>query len=688
MTSESKVRPGSLVAWWDGRDLSFALVTGEEKQRLRLVLEQGREERVKPSRIAVQIETPGPLPESTAEGRGQAAERVAHVAARVRRLAGDVDVGLIWEIVREGTAEESGPVLGLGELVELALERSTGEAHAATLLALSEDGVSFVRRGDRWEARSRRAVEGLRQQKQRMAERQEQTRQFLDRLSAVVQGESFRPFDTPMERRYLDALERLAIHEEAVPDATRAVAVEALAASGLRYDRPHEGAFRLLRRLGRFTSDDENLQLRRYRLHREFPPEVLSHVRSGLARGSAREGRDDLTHLEVVSIDGVYTREIDDALSLESREQGGWRLGVHVADPAAFVTSGDPVDREALARAVTHYLPELRLTMLPPEISERAASLVEGEERPALSFLVEIDDRGEIAGFEIVRSMIRSRARLDYARADRIIEAHGQRFHDLLSELRLMADLREAARVRCGAIVIDAPEVDVHVASSGRVTLERVDAGSAARRCVTEAMVTAGAVAAQFCADGGLPVIYRRQAAPAQQPSIPQEGVRDPVAVRAMRRCLKRAEVGLQPGPHASLGLSAYAQVTSPMRRYQDLVTHRQIVARLRGDSALPYDEEAMQRIAATTERAESEARRAERASNDFWLLRYLEERTGHRVDATVVEVEPRPVVQLAETLWETPLPSLVGAQLGETLQLTIERVNPRAGLLVLRKAG
>jgi exoribonuclease-2 len=198
-------------------------------------------------------------------------------------------------------------------------------------------------------------------------------------------------------------------------------------------------------------------------------------------------------------------------------------------------------------------------------------------------------------------------------------------------------------------------------------------------------MILAGGVAARHCEQAGLAAIYRRQAPPASEVAVPSPGAWDPVSVRAVRRSLRRAEVSLQPGRHHALGLDAYAQVTSPLRRYQDLANQRQIAAHLAGE-APPYTHEAMQRIAATTEQAEAQARRAERARADFWLLRHLERLAGTSVEAFVVEVAPRPVVQLEETLWEQPMPSLKGAELGERLRVRIERVNPRAALLVLRR--
>ena len=160
--------------------------------------------------------------------------------------------------------------------------------------------------------------------------------------------------------------------------------------------------------------------------------------------------------------------------------------------------------------------------------------------------------------------------------------------------------------------------------------------------------------------------------------------VSDPVAARRVRRALVRAESSVRPGPHHGLGLAAYVQVTSPLRRFQDLATQRQIASHLAGTPP-PYDEARMQRIAATTEQVELEARRAERAAEDYWVLRYLEGAAGRTLEALVVETDPRPVVLLLETLREQPLPSIAGVEVGRRLRLAVQRVNPRAGLLVLR---
>jgi exoribonuclease-2 len=183
-----------------------------------------------------------------------------------------------------------------------------------------------------------------------------------------------------------------------------------------------------------------------------------------------------------------------------------------------------------------------------------------------------------------------------------------------------------------------------------------------------------------------VPAIFRRQAAPdgplpAADPELPEI-----VWVRAVRRMLKRGEAGREPSPHAALGIAAYAQVTSPLRRYQDLTLHRQITAVL-ASGAPAYAPQEIQTILALTERAELDGRRAERMADRYWMLKYLEQRTGTTLTGVVVEVAPRTIVVLDETLLEEPAPSLSGAALGDRVRLRIERANPRADLLVLRPA-
>jgi exoribonuclease-2 len=147
---------------------------------------------------------------------------------------------------------------------------------------------------------------------------------------------------------------------------------------------------------------------------------------------------------------------------------------------------------------------------------------------------------------------------------------------------------------------------------------------------------------------------------------------------------LRRGETGVTPGPHFALGADAYAQATSPLRRYADLANHRQLVAIATARPA-PYDEDALAEIAALSGRAERDGRRAERAAVRYWLLAHLRRRVGEAVEGVVVETGARTIVQLVETLLEETVPGLEGVEPGDPVSLDVVHANPRADVLRLR---
>ncbi len=674
-------QPGAIVLWWEGHEPRFGVVVGPEKQRIRLVVERGREERIKPARIAMTVESGGPIPGSSPEERREAAARLGETADRLRRRAGETDIPLLWSVVVEDVSEKPGPRT-VADLAGLLLDGGDAEDQAALLLSLVDEGIHFYRRPEGWLPRLRSAVDLRIAERERVARQRRETDGLFELLESTVAGRPFEPSNTETETRYLQALEDLAVHDEEATGTSRDLALRALHASGQAFERPHEGAFRLLRRLGRFGSDDENLQVRRFGLRTAFNPQTLTRADVAASAGFDRSGRRDLSDLEAFSIDGPHTVEIDDLLSVEDAGGGALRLGIHIADPSAFVDPGDDLDLEASTRGLTYYLPGARIPMLPPAISEGAASLIPDRERPALSFLVEIDPAGEVIASEILPSIVRSRARLDYDAADATVARAEGAYADELALLSDWSVLRRQARVRSGAVTLLTDEVGVSVDATGLPRLERMPKDSPSRIVVMEAMILSGELAARIGRDAGIPLIYRRQAI-ATNTSLPQQPVSDPAMVRRVRRMLKRADVGLEPGAHESLGLAAYAQASSPIRRYQDLANQRQIRAAVLGHRPA-HDREAMQRILATTERAEADARRAERAAREYWLLKFLEPQVGREIGAQVIGLEPRPTVLLDETLLEQPLPGLTGAEPGQRLRLRVERVNPRAGLLKL----
>ncbi len=675
----SSPAPGTVVAWWEHDAIVFGVLVAEEKQRIVLVGTDAKEQRLAATRVVASLASM-PAPPRTPEGRKDAAAAASAMAGEIAACSASVDVPTLWELTKD-----DGRPLDEAHLADLALSRGDAAARLATMIALTKDGVRFVRKAAGWQPRAEDAVRAIVEERKHVARRADETSAAFAALAAAWRGAPYRATGTASERRILEALESLAVLDIEAGEKERGLAADALEAAGARADRPSEAAFHLLRRTGRFTDDDENLAIVRYGLRAEFSEETLRAAEAAARTGFDRATREDFTGAVTVTIDDEATREIDDALSIGGTAEGGARIGIHIADPCAFIAEGDAVDAAALSRGTTYYFPERKLLMIPPVLSENAASLVAGADRPALSFLVDVLPDGRVGRLDIRRSIVRVDARLSYDEVDATLGRGAGPYHETLSRLSELAAKREALRRTAGAITLRAPEAEIRV-DGDSMTLKRRDPDTPAQRLVAEAMVLAGEVAAAWLDEHRLSAIYRKQAPPdgpipAADPRLPSA-----VHVRAVRRALKRGEAGPYPGPHHALGLAAYAQVTSPLRRYQDLALHRQIVSGLAGGPPA-YDPAAMLAVQAATERAEYDGRRAERAMDRYWMLRYLGAATGKTVTGVVVDTLPRPFVVLDETLVEVAVPSLSGASIGDRVRLQIARVNPRADLLVLRPA-
>jgi exoribonuclease-2 len=324
-----------------------------------------------------------------------------------------------------------------------------------------------------------------------------------------------------------------------------------------------------------------------------FTPELLEEADRLLRHSSdpwpGDDERRDLTRQRCFTIDDDDTRDIDDALALERRSDGPPRLWIHVADPGRLIQADSPLDLEARRRGSSLYLASGILPMFPEPLSVGPLSLRAGQRCAAWSSWVELDADGAIAACGIVRSWVQPTYRLSYGDADELIDLAPPEEADL-AELERLLHGRRRWRVSQGALLMDQPEGRIRCVD-GQPQLQLTDP-SPSRLMVAEAMILAGSVAARFAQEQGLALPFRSQLpaelpSPAELQALPEGAVR----FAAIRRCLSRGLMGTRPAPHFSLGLPAYVQATSPIRRYGDLVVQRQIGACLAGQPVLSESE-------------------------------------------------------------------------------------------------
>ena len=584
---------------------------------------------------------------------------------------------IAWEIL-----SEEGQVVTIAEMAQLLFSDQSAACCYATYRLLTEDKLYFKQKGDHYEPRSAAQIQDIRVQLTREAQRHQEQTAFYDRVQRGFAGETVEW--QPSDRAYLNHLERYALFAEECT--TRPAAIEIL--KTLHRPENSASAFQVLVDIG-LWSEHENLSLRRTNLPIQFSAELSDHVQQCINMTPPDPDRDrrDLTHLKVYTIDDESTMEIDDGLSLEQLPDGQQRVWIHIADPSRWISPGDALDREAQRRSTTVYLPTGMIPMFPVELSTGPMSLVQGQQCCALSFGIVLTPEGAISSYEIHPSLIKPTYRLTYDDVDEMLELGIQAEEELIA-LSHWAQQRQSWRESQGAISIKMPEAQIKV--NGDDIRIDVLTDSSSRVLVAEMMILAGETAAHYGQTHELPLPYRGQ----PQPELPPEEELlqlqpGPVRCSAIRRCMPRSEVSITPARHASLGLDYYCQVTSPIRRYADLIAHFQIKAHLRGEE-LPFDATALSTSLASISSVVQEATLVERQTNRYWSLEFLRRQGENVWEALMLrwlrEHENLALILLEELGLELVMRFSRSVALGEHLQVKVVSADPRLDRILLEE--
>ncbi|MDR1787592.1 MAG: RNB domain-containing ribonuclease [Treponema sp.] len=381
------------------------------------------------------------------------------------------------------------------------------------------------------------------------------------------------------------------------------------------------------------------------------------------------EPRVDLRHLPAFAIDNAWSGDPDDAVSLECGAEGRLVLWVHVADPAQVILPDTEACAEARARGTSLYLPEGTIPMLPPACVP-LFGLGLAETSPALSFRLSLNEDATIAETDVLLSTVRV-TRLDYAAADALI-AGGE---GPLPRLAALAARNIERRLDTGAVLIDFPDAHIFVKERA-VHIEPIPAYRSAEM-VRECMVLAGEGAAQWALRRGLAFPFAGQEAG----ELPEKRLPGLAGAYLMRRAMRPRVVSMRPAVHWGLGLDAYSQVTSPLRRYGDLFCHQQLRAVLRGGE--PLSEEAALPLLAAADAAAAAAAKAERASRLFWTCVYLSDKIGTAWEGVILDRKPRGEAAVCIPALGLETLAAVPGEPNEPVRLTLRGVDiPGSGIL------
>ena len=396
------------------------------------------------------------------------------------------------------------------------------------------------------------------------------------------------------------------------------------------------------------------------------------------------EGRMDLRALPIFTIDSAETEDIDDAVSLTRTSDGGFELGVHIADVSNYVKPGTELDNEAFSRATSVYYADQVVPMLPKALSNGICSLNENELRLAFSCLMRLDKDGNLTDYRFVKSIIRSRVKGVYAEINALLAGTADaetkaKYADVIDQLPAMKELyghRARLRKERGCMDIESGEVKLILDENGRCIDVKKRTSGESESMIEEFMLLANQCAAHFARVKQIPFVYRVHEEPnaeklerlhallqacgindhfAKEVPTPKElsaileGVRgtpyEQIINTGMLRCMSKALYEEKPKGHYGLVLKDYAHFTSPIRRYPDLAIHRIMTDLLKGTEKetmiLRYTDFAERASKQSSER-EVVAMQIERKAEDCYKAEYARRHLGECYEGTISGVTQR----------------------------------------------
>ena len=662
------ILPGSVVEFFETKEIVCGVCLICKNQRLNVLTQHNREINLASSRL-IHV---GSQPLDVKLTRDELVQRLSSIAALRRTLMEAVNVTELWSLI-EG--EEEG--FDAHALAEFVFAETITDHHAAAMQrALLQERLFFQFKDGKFHANSQEKVEQRRLELEREREKEIQLEEGSHWLRAVWHRKS-RPALTGSEEHLIDSLKSFCLYGQESPDG--AFVKELLKRAEI--PPQSQSVFRLLVRLG-IWQENENLFLHEQGISADFPEQVVSAADRLAASNFALRWdpsfRKDLRDLHTITIDSALSRDFDDALSVRTLKNGLFEVGIHIADVAEFVTLGDDLDREAETRASSIYLPDGRISMFPPSLSEGLFSLRAGQDRFALSFMMHLDADGVVHHQEILPSVVNVHEQLTYQEVNERCQEKGP-----LTILHHLAELLRARRLANGAVILPLPEIQVYVNSVGMIQISRYEKETPSQIMVSEWMIAANALAASHLAQQQVPAIFRSQAECKPETDFTQSD-HELFYIYRKRRLFARAELETRPQPHCSLGMAEYTTVSSPIRRYADLVVQRQLKHALTTGTSC-YDSEELGQLITRLGVIQTKISLVQRKWTRYWMLKYLEQEDIKSLNAIVLTQNGRFAhLLLNDFLLETnaPLSDKNQARPGEMVRVKIDRLNPREDIL------
>jgi exoribonuclease-2 len=585
-------------------------------------------------------------------------------------LSSEINLLEIWEIA----SEEKNDAFDVSFLAVLGFgENPTDDHCAAFLRAVFLDKIFFKYKTSRIFVHSPEKVEQIRLQHEKENQKELHLVKNVDGL--IKLWNSAGQDGREEQEEYLQVLKDYYLFGKEAPE--QEYARELLKRAKLT--GPHD-IYTLLVKTG-IWDKNENIQILRQNIPVDFSEEAVIEAEKMVPPSPEKlleEGRKDLRDLSVMTIDGAATRDFDDGLHIEKKGDN-YLVGIHISDVGYFVKPGSALFNDTLQRGTSIYFPEGPLTMLPSVLSEGVCSLIKGEVRPTLSLMVLLSPSAEVLEFDLVSSIISVKRRLTYKETDQLLNKDSE-----LSTLATLSQLLRRHRVNNGALLLPYPDIIINIKSNDEIDISRSEADTPSRVLVSEFMILANTLGAQYVAEREAPGLYRSQPAPRKRLIDGFEN--DLYKVIRQRKLLSPMSLSTTPKHHSGVGAPQYTTMTSPIRRLLDLIMQLQINHLVAGKGVF-FNKKEMQQFGDTTLNTSIRANQAKYLRHRYWVLKHLEPKVGQRLTGLVIDSGPRRThILLGDFLLDTVMsynPSMKASP-GDTVSVRLSKIDPLGNALKL----
>jgi len=648
-----------LILFRKRKEPSFAIFNEAIGSKANIFSEEGKD-------ISVDLEKIAYNSGITIEGNFTPAEKKLKLREVRRTLEEEkesIELETLWECVGQSETE-----IQFKELMEIYFGESGASPDEALVLfwTIDKNDIYFKRGEVGYLTREETEVKDLLAKKEAEIKRVEERRQALIWAKKLISGDSYSEEDSFDPKNYIDLIRNYIIYLDKYNKAGEAKSF--LSEIGIK---DVEGAIEFLIKTGEWQEDDDPL-IKRFSITQDFPKKACEEAAQILDAPFDDEYLEDLTHLEVFSVDDENTQDIDDAISIEETAEGA-TIGIHIANVALQVPKGSALDDEAIRRGETVYLPEHHVHMFPAELIEQKLSLFEGTERIALSLLVNFDNEFKLKSYRFTNSKIIVRENVSYSKASEYFDTDPTG-----NKIKQIADSLREKRLQAGALIIQLPQLKIKIGENSAITISKNYMNTIAHKVIAEYMILMNTLSGRFLKENNIPGIFRSQPEPISDDARSHDES-DPLFALHVVKYLRAPRVGLDPAPHMSLGIDVYAQATSPIRRYPDLIIQRQIVSALENDEPA-YTEDELENLYPKIEIGIRDKKMVERNREKYWVYKHLKSIEGEEIEGVISSVNnARANVYLTDYLFEVPVNFATDINLDEskTIKLIVQKVDP-----------